>query len=91
MLVGRAHQRRRWTTCREPVRDGITLYISLTLHPTSLFIFFIGGFVAPRASYIVGGMLGVLSAIIFTIVVAIATDAGREQCADTLLIGHGRR
>ena len=61
------------------VRDGITLYISLTLHPTSLFIFFIGGFLAPRGSYIVGGVLGVLSAVVYLAVISIATDAARES------------
>jgi hypothetical protein len=69
----------------EAVQSGISLYISLTLHPTSLFIFFIGGFVAPRASYIVGGLLGVLSATIWTIVMTTATDTMREQYSDTLL------
>ena len=69
----------------EMVVNGISLYINLTLHPTSLFIFFIGGFVAPRASYIVGGILGVLSATVWTVVMTIATDTMREQYADTLL------
>ena len=62
-----------------PIRDGIQLYISLTLHPTSLFIFFIGGFLAPRGSYIVGGLLGLLSAIVYLSVVSLATDAARES------------
>ena len=69
----------------EMVANGISLYINLTLHPTSLFIFFIGGFVAPRASYIVGGILGVLSATVWTAVMIIATDTMREQYSDTLL------
>lgn len=68
----------------EMVTSGLTLYISLTLHPTSLFIFFIGGFLASRASYIVGGMLGVLSGIIYLVVVGIATDVARETNATTL-------
>ena len=69
----------------EMVQNGVSLYISLTLHPTSLFIFFIGGFVAPRASYLVGGILGLLSATIWTVVMTIATDTMRERYADTLL------
>ena len=69
----------------EMVVNGISLYINLTLHPTSLFIFFIGGFLAPRASYIVGGILGVLSATVWTVVMIIATDTMREQYSDTLL------
>lgn len=70
------------------VGDVVSLYISLTLHPTSLFIFFIGGFVAPRASYIVGGILGVLSATVWTAVMTIATDTMRQQYADTLLTAN---
>jgi signal transduction histidine kinase len=70
------------------LRDGISLYISLTLHPTSLFIFFIGGFLAPRGSYIVGGVLGVLSAVIYIVVVSLATDAARESM-DALTAGAG--
>ena len=70
------------------VGDAVSLYISLTLHPTSLFIFFIGGFVAPRASYLVGGILGVLSATVWTAVMTIATDTMRQQYADTLLTAN---
>jgi hypothetical protein len=69
----------------EMVLNGVSLYISLTLHPTSLFIFFIGGFVAPRASYLVGGILGLLSATVWTVVMIVATDNMRERYADTLL------
>ncbi len=72
----------------ELVQNGISLYISLTLHPTSLFIFFIGGFVAPRGSYLVGGILGFLSATVWTVVMAIATETMREQYADTLLTAN---
>jgi signal transduction histidine kinase len=68
--------------------NGISLYINLTLHPTSLFIFFIGGFVAPRASYLVGGILGLLSATVWTVVMTTATEAMREQYADTLLTAN---
>jgi uncharacterized membrane protein len=39
------------------------------LPPTSLFVFFIGGFLAPRASYLVGALLGVLDALLITILV----------------------
>jgi hypothetical protein len=51
------------------VGDIATLYIQLTLPPTSLFVFFIGGFVASRASYLVGGILGVFDALLITILV----------------------
>lgn len=51
------------------VGDIGTLYIQLTLPPTSLFVFFIGGFVAPRASYLVGAILGIFDALLITILV----------------------
>ena len=72
----------------EPVPDIISLYISLTLHPTSLCIFFIGGFLAPRGSYIVGGTLGVLSAVVYLVVVSLATDLARES-AQSLMSSTG--
>ncbi len=70
------------------VSDGASLYISLTLHPTSLFIFFIGGFLAPRGSYLVGGTLGFLSATVYVVVVSLATDVARES-ADALTASTG--
>ena len=72
----------------EMIGNVVSLYISLTLHPTSLFIFFIGGFVAPRASYLVGGLLGLLSATVWTTVMTIATETARAQYADTLLTAN---
>jgi hypothetical protein len=72
-----------------PLRDGIVLYISLTLHPTTLFIFFIGGFVAPRASYLVGGMLGLLSSVFFLVVVMLSNEAASREDLDSLLATTG--
>jgi len=57
------------------VADIATLFIQLTLPPTSLFVFFIGGFVASRASYLVGALLGIFDAILITILVV------RDQAA----------
>jgi hypothetical protein len=48
------------------------LYIQLTLPPTALFVFFIGGFLAPRGSWLVGGLLGAFDALLITILVAIS-------------------
>ena len=55
-----------------------TLYVQLTLPPTSLFIFFIGGFVAERSSYLVGAILGAFDAMLITILVLIAPEAALE-------------
>jgi hypothetical protein len=72
------------------VADIATLYIQLTLPPTALFVFFIGGFVAPRASYLVGAMLGALDALLITILVGITPageleEAGITEVASDLL------
>jgi hypothetical protein len=51
-------------------------YWQLIMHPTGLFVFFIGGFIAPRASWLVGGLLGVVDALLLTLAVVIAVQAG---------------
>ena len=56
------------------VTDLGTLYVQLTLPPTSLFVFFIGGFVADRSSYLVGAILGAFDALLITILVLIAPE-----------------
>jgi hypothetical protein len=43
----------------------VSLAVELLLRPTGLFIFFIGGFLAPRASYLVGAILGVVDGILW--------------------------
>jgi hypothetical protein len=53
------------------VGDIALLYIQLTLPPTALFVFFIGGFLAPRASWLIGGLLGALDALLITLLVLI--------------------
>ncbi len=73
------------TGFRTAVRDIIVLYVSLTLHPTTLFIFFIGGFVAARASYLVGGLLGLLSGVFFVAVVAISNQAASSADLESVL------
>jgi hypothetical protein len=53
------------------VGDIALLYIQLTLPPTALFIFFIGGFLAPRASWLIGALLGAFDALLITLLVLI--------------------
>jgi len=53
------------------IGDMALLYIQLTLPPTALFVFFIGGFLAPRASWLIGGLLGALDALLITLLVLI--------------------
>lgn len=53
------------------------LFVQLTLPPTALFVFFIGGFLAPRASYLVGALLGLVDGILWSIYVF--TTGGSQE------------
>ncbi len=53
----------------------VSLYVELTLPPTALFVFFIGGFLAPRASYLVGATLGLLDGILWSLLFVISPTA----------------
>lgn len=54
------------------------LFVQLTLPPTALFVFFIGGFLAPRASYLVGALLGIVDGIMWAIFQLSAGSAASE-------------
>ena len=60
------------------IGDAALLYIQLTLPPTALFVFFIGGFLAPRASWLVGALLGAFDALLITLLVLINPQARLE-------------
>ena len=53
----------------------VSLYVELTLPPTALFVFFIGGFLAPRSSYLVGATLGLLDGILWSLLFVISPSA----------------
>ena len=53
----------------------VSLYVELTLPPTALFVFFIGGFLAPRSSYLVGATLGLLDGILWSLLFVISPAA----------------
>jgi hypothetical protein len=57
------------------LEDMAGLYISLTLPPTSLIVFIIGGVLATRASYLVGALLGAFDALLYTLLFIIVPDA----------------
>ncbi len=59
----------------EGLRAAAALYVQLTLPPTALFVFFVGGFLAPRASYLVGGVLGILDGILWSALFLIVPTA----------------
>ena len=45
----------------------VEIYIQFFFVPYGLFTFFIGGFLAPRASYMIGFLLGALNGILWTV------------------------
>ncbi|HUP83023.1 MAG TPA: hypothetical protein VM284_02420 [Candidatus Limnocylindria bacterium] len=49
------------------LQQWVLLYIQFFFVPQGLFAYFIAGFIAPRASYLVGGLLGALSGILYPI------------------------
>lgn len=56
----------------------VALYLQFFLVPQGLFAYFIAGFVAPRASYLVGGLLGVLSGALYGIAVVATVPVGTD-------------
>ena len=49
------------------LQTWVVLYLEFFFVPQGLFAYFIAGFLAPRASYLVGGLLGVLSGALYAI------------------------
>ncbi len=58
-----------WHIVPESMAGLVSLVVSLVLQPTGLFVFFIGGFLAPRASYLVGAVLGLVDGLLFSLLV----------------------
>lgn len=52
----------------------VDLYSQFFFVPFGLFTFFLGGFLAPRASYLVGFLLGLLNGLLWTILIFIGTS-----------------
>jgi hypothetical protein len=52
------------------------LYIQYFLVPQALFTYFIGGFLAPRASYLVGLLLGVVNGLLWIVIFTLGASMG---------------
>jgi hypothetical protein len=50
-------------------RDMADLYVQIFFLPPALLTFFLAGYIAPRASYLVGALLGLLSGVLWIILV----------------------
>lgn len=53
--------------------QGVAVFVQFTLPPSALLVFFLGGFIAPRSSYLIGFLLGVLDGILYYALVVVAT------------------
>jgi hypothetical protein len=47
------------------VTQIIATFVQFTLPPSSLLLFFLGGFIAPRSSYLIGLLLGILDGVLY--------------------------
>lgn len=56
----------------------VALYLQLFFIPQGLFAYFIAGFIAPRASYLVGGLVGLMSGALYGIALVATLPAGAE-------------
>jgi hypothetical protein len=53
----------------------VGMYVQLTLPPTALFVFFVGGFLAPRASYLIGALLGFIDGVLWSALFLLSPNA----------------
>ncbi len=60
------------------LQTWVALYLQFFLVPQGLFAYFIAGFLAPRASYLVGAILGVLSGAFYGIAIVATLPVGTE-------------
>lgn len=58
------------------LQTWVALYLQFFFVPQGLFVYFIGGFLAPRASYLVGALLGVLSGALYGIAIVATLPPG---------------
>ena len=80
------------------VAQFLALYVQMAFLPQGLIVFLIGGFLARRAAYLVGLLLGIANAILLVIFVALRNEEvlaagdgaapGEAQVGLTLLIGY---
>ena len=62
----------------EQFQPWIALYLQFFFVPQGLFAYFIAGFVAPRASYLVGGLLGLMSGALYGIALVATMPPGTD-------------
>ena len=65
----------------ESIQPWIALYLQFFFVPQGLFAYFIAGFVAPRASYLVGLLLGLMSGAFYGIALVATLPVGTDPVA----------
>jgi hypothetical protein len=65
------------------VQTWVGLYIQYFFLPEALFTYFIGGFLAPRASYLIGLMLGLMCGLLWTAILLIQPGTQDAVAAQT--------
>lgn len=65
------------------VASILELYLQFFFVPPALFVFFIAGFLAPRASYLVGLLYGLVAGIIWTIAILVTGLAAASGTTTT--------
>ncbi len=58
------------------VQSYAFLYIEYFFFPQALFTYFIGGFLATRSSYLVGFLLGLMTGVLWVVIIAIGVSGG---------------
>jgi hypothetical protein len=56
------------------IQPWVVLYVQYFFLPQALFTYFIGGFLAPRAAYLIGLLLGLTTGVLWAIVLVVLPD-----------------
>ncbi|MBA2571255.1 MAG: hypothetical protein H0V04_08765 [Chloroflexi bacterium] len=71
-----------------PLIEVAAFYVQLALLPSALLTYFIGGFLAPRGSYLIGFLLGLLTGPLF-VIYAFDAAGGAPTAADGRVLTFG--
>lgn len=65
------------------IQQWALLYFQYFFAPQALFTYFIGGFLAPRGSYLIGLILGALTGVLWSVVLLVNSIAGTDLVNST--------
>ena len=73
------------------VQGWILLYLQFFFVPQGLFVYFIAGFLAPRASYLVGLLTGLASGVLYAIAILATEPVGIDAATQAGIQGDALR